>query len=355
MRKWIIFAALSLVLIGMTPSAYAHITGAFGNYLANPNEDATERLKEEMQKAKEEIERLNPQANQLKIEFENKTELIKNKVVYYNSNGIDMYMNVVLQSKNVVDAMANKRIIEKKLVKDLQELEQLYVEYLPIKLVKDSLQGYDKLLKIIQGNLEARDKVLDEVLAGQIKTKSKTMLDRLDQLFPVDPTQWLGLNEKKNTDELSRVLDEIWSTNLGYLLELSEDSQLINNQISTFITQKSHNAPFRFEENRLNSKAKLTYFFRPDHIYIHLNRILYGANVEADLILIGAIKKTNDETISLQIEAGFLNGFPLPAKKIESLKGFELKYSQLNPYSTGFYVEQTNGTIIIQPIEQKGE
>lgn len=319
MRKWIIGGCL-LSLFFVSP-AYAHISGAFGDFLSGiEDESTTEKLKKEIAETKEEIERLAPRVDALEAEYYKKEEMAVTKLKYYNTVGLDTFMTFIMESEGIVHMLASQRIVEKNLEQYLQELNMLYLDYMQVKLTKESLEGHEKLLGIIQSNLAAREALLSQY-------------------------------QNLTSVQLAMLVGSTWEKYVGTPLEerLVSDSMLLNENIKELVTQKTKDSPFRIEESLLNEKAKLTYHIRSDHIYVHFK------NEGADVILIGIITKENENKASLLFEAGFINGVMLSTTILNELKGFEIHYSSLNPASKDFYVEQTNGAIVIHPIEKAME
>jgi hypothetical protein len=318
MRKWIIGGILLSLLF--TSTAYAHVTGSFGDFLVGiKDKNTTKKLKKEIKETKKEIEQLTPKVEKMEVVYHNKLDATKPMIQFYTTIGLDTYMNFMLQSDNIVDALANQRIIEKKLQKDLKNLNQLYVSYMSTKLAKESLQGHADLLKMIEQNLQARKRFLAE-------------------------------RQDLSPEEMADAMVFIWGAKVANIDEyLQEDSELLNDHMKDFVTQKTSGSPYRLKEKLLNEKSKLTYYFRSDHVYVHYQ------NDNADVILIGQIFKIGKDTARLQFEAGFLNGVMISQDLLDNLPGFEIEYQKLNAQSKGFYVEQANGAIVIQPVEQAKE
>jgi hypothetical protein len=318
MRKWMMGGIIFSFLLAST--AYAHVSGTFGNFLGGViNESTTEKLKKEIKQTKKEIEELTPRVDQMEAEFNKKADIAVSKLQFYNTIGLDTYMNFILQSEDIVDVLANQRIVEKKLQEDLQDLNKLYLDYMPVKLAKDSLESHIKLLDMIRANLEARETFFAE-------------------------------NEFSTPAYAANAIAEIWEENAASLDELlQEDSKLLNDNIKQFVTRKTIDSPYRLEEDLFNQESKVTYYFRSDHVYVHFKKN------EADVMLIGQVSKTNENTARLEFEAGFLNGVSIASELLEKLPGFQLDYTNLNPNSKGFFVEQMNGAIMILPEENSAE
>ncbi|AEI43584.1 coiled-coil domain-containing protein [Paenibacillus mucilaginosus] len=343
MSRWSPWRTAACLLAGLlaTTTVYGHVSGVFGDYLAGSHDaGVTQRLLDDLAASKDEMERLTPQLNDLQQEFDRKAEAAQDKLGVYQAVGMDTYLQFMLETGNPVDVLANRRLLEHELEGDLRSLEALYAEYMPVKAVRDSLANHEKLLQVLRGNLEARERTLKEAEAlGPEPPKS--WAERLNI------GEWIGalLTEEKEIDPLTHRLDEIWSAHIGYLLELKEDGERLRENPAAFVTRKTASSPYRLEDRLLNASSPLTYYMFTDHVYVHLVR---GS---ADLLLIGTVQKKEAGTAALGFEAGFLNGFALPEEVVGRLAGFELPYAALHPGGGDFYVEQENGAVVIQPAE----
>ncbi|TDK55946.1 hypothetical protein E2K98_28040 [Bacillus salipaludis] len=319
MAKFIIgLLTFFLVLIAASQTS-AHVLGVFKEFLVGINENTTQQLKNEMQKTKVEIEQLTPQVQEMQKGYAQQQELAADKLMFYNSIGMDAYLNFIFQSNQIEDVLANKTIIQKKIKNDLQDLNDLYYQYMQLKVTKESLEGETQLLGAIQENLNAR----------------KQILDHYGRLSPL---------------QLADKVGQYWDIVRIFLQgDLLYDNRLLSKNLKDFVTQKTATSPYRIEETMLNQKCKVTYFIRSDHIYVH-----YHTDYD-DLILIGVMAMDNQNTASLKIEAGFIDGFMIPNGELKDLKALSINLAVLSKGSKNFYVEQTNGAIEIQKAEDAGE
>ncbi|WP_159882422.1 coiled-coil domain-containing protein [Paenibacillus puerhi] len=334
-----IWAALLLGLM-FAPAVYAHVSGVFGDYLAgSENPGVTERLLADLADSKAEMERLNPQLAGMREDYELKAGALKDKMGLYQAIGMDTYLQFMLEGEDALDLFAGMRLLERELEGDVRQLELLYAEYAPIQAIQDSLSLHGKLLEVIRGNLEARERTMQEAEALGSGPR-RSVADYLSI------GEWIGrlLTEEREIDPLTHRLDEIWTQNIGYLLELREDEERLRQRPNAFITRKTPVSPYTLEDRLLNDASPLTYYFLTDHAYVHLVRN------SADLLLIGTVRK-DGERVALEFEAAFLNGFAVPETVLRRLKGFQLDYARLHPAAGEFIVEQTNGAIVIQPQE----
>ncbi|MDI3327267.1 MAG: hypothetical protein QJR06_01820 [Alicyclobacillaceae bacterium] len=297
-------------------TAYAHVAGAFGDFLAGvTDERTTEKLKIQLAETREEIARLTPEVDRLEANYRPKAADALLKLQFYNTIGLDTYVDFVLQSGDIIDVMANVAFIEKKLESDLRALNQLYLEYMQVKTVRDSLNGHVEVLEMIRRNLVARE-------------------------------QFLAKNRNLSPQEIAGQVANLWDKNVGNVDELlKKDTKMLNRNIMSFVTQKTAESPYRLEESLLNQKSQLSYHIRSDHVYVNYNK------GDADLILIGIVSKKDDRTAAIEFEAGFLNGIAISPELLSKIHGLTIDYNKINPDSKGFYVEQTNGAILIQPAE----
>jgi peptidoglycan hydrolase CwlO-like protein len=319
MDKFIVISlTICLLLIGATQTS-AHPIGMFKEFLIGVDENTTSKLKNEIQNTKTEIEQLKPQVQVLQKEYSHKQDLAVSKLMFYNSIGMDTYLNFIFNSNNIVDVLANEAIIQKKIGSDIQNLNDLYYQFMELKTTKDSLEEQTQLMKAIQDNLNAR----------------KQILDHYGQMSPL---------------ELADKVGQYWDIVRIYLeSDLLYDNQLIFNNLSDFVTQTTPTSPYHIEETKLNEKCKVNYYIRSDHIYIH-----YHTGYD-DLLLIGVLSKNNQHTASLNVEAGFIDGFMIPNSELAGIKAFSINLKLLSNDSKKLYVEQSNGAIVIQKAEDTGD
>ncbi|XXM71420.1 hypothetical protein ACQ0QQ_17215 [Lysinibacillus sphaericus] len=295
----------------ITLPAYAHLTGVFVDMLDG---NSTELIKEQMAETKREIEELRPEVRYREENFKMKMKEFEPTFVFYQTKGMEAYFKTLNLSNSLVELLTFQTLAKKKLDEDFKQLELLYSEYLPLKTSHDTLMSYQELLAVLEGNLKKREKILNEI------------------------------REDPSTKEVSERVSSVWTQNIGYLLELSEDGEAINENIHNIVEKSSKDSSYRLDESRINRFTALDYFIRSDHVYVNLKRN------EADLILIARFIK-KDGKIGLDIEAGFINGFLVPEELLEILKSFSIEYSMLETESEDFYIEQTNGALYIQPVE----
>jgi hypothetical protein len=218
-----------------------------------------------------------------------------------------------------VDVLANQAIIQKKISSDIQNLNDLYDQFMELKATKESLEEQTQLMNAIQDNLNAR----------------KQILDHYGQMSPL---------------ELADKVGQYWDIVRVFLeSDLIYDNNLISKNLLKFVTQTTPTSLYHIEQSKLNEKCKVTYYIRSDHIYIH-----YHTGYD-DLLLIGVLSKINQYTESLHVEAGFIDGFMIPNAELAGVKAFSLNLNLLSKDTKTFYVEQTNGAIVIQKAEDTGD
>ncbi|QED47035.1 hypothetical protein [Cytobacillus dafuensis] len=309
MGKKVLYITLCCMFISLP--VYAHLTGVFVDML---EENSIEILKEQIDETKKEIEDLEPNVQTLEDDFQMKIKEFEPTFIFYQTQGLEAYFKTMGLSTSLIEFFTFQKLAQDKINEDLEQLEAMYTDFLPLKVRHDSLVSYQSLLEVLGENLARREEILNEV------------------------------GNNPSTEEVSEKISEIWTQNIGYLLELPEDGEVIVENIQSLVKRTTSDSAYRIEEKSVNKLTKLNYYIRSDHVYIHLDR------KEAHLILIGRFLK-EDKEISLDIEAGFINGFVIPEELLGILKGFSIDYSLINQDSDDFYFEQTNGALIIQPIE----
>jgi hypothetical protein len=312
---------LPVFLLVAAANSYAHLTGAFAEYLASVHDESTTgKLKQEINSIEAEIGQLIPRMDVLEKEYRLKQSVAVDKLLFYNEQGLDMWASMLQQSSNLVDLLSNQWLMERNLDAYLQELEQLYMDYSRLVMNKDILSRYRELLNMIGRNLALRQPYLDSVKEYTLEEKSNFL----------------------DIDWVSEVEDKL-------VAALEQDKQLVNNAwrewaVVSSGTPVSNAAIYEMKEEWLNERSTLHYFFRSDHIYTALEQP--GANV----ILIGQVLKNGQNEAELQFESGFYNGFAMPAVLLEELKGFQLPYQQLKELqgaTDGSYLQQSSGKLLL--------
>jgi hypothetical protein len=309
MNRKLLFIIICCTFISLP--VYAHLSGVFVDMM---DEDSTELLKEQMSETKREIEELRPEVKSREENFKMKIKEFEPTFVFYQTKGMEAYFKTLNLSNSLVELLTFQTLAKKKLDEDFKQLELLYSEYLPLKVRHNTLMSYQELLEVLGENLRERETILN------------------------------AIGENPSNKEVSEKVSEVWTQNIGYLLELSEDGEAIHENIHNIVEKPSKDSSYRLEENRINRFTALDYFIRSDHVYVNLKR------KEANLILIARFIK-EDKNILLDVEAGFINGFLVPEELLEILKSFSIDYSRIETESEDFYLEQTNGALYIQPVE----
>jgi len=313
-------ALIGLILLLIPTIAYAHVVGAFRDFLVGiSDEQATRRLVEELEDTRLAIENLTPHVERLNAAFNEKQDEQIPMLQFYQSIGPDVFMSFVFDAETIVDVLANLRLVEMKLDEDLAALNRLYREYMQVKSTRDTLASYEQLLVMIESNLKAREAFLEAY--GHL-----------------------------GEEEMAQVAERLWAKEAGILDEiLLEDMERIDRRIRQLNVRQTPRSPFRIEEQLINRYTELDYYIQSDHVYVHHNK------KDVDIILIGMVTRDDPRTASLKFEAGFMNGVRISDLYMNQMLGFVIDYAKLNPSSADFYVEQTNGAIIIMPAEQAGE
>jgi hypothetical protein len=314
----ILVVGMGLLLTSAT--AYAHVAGAFKTFLWGANQDTFEQLKQELNQSKEQMAQLSTKVDQQKKDYDQKADKAVSLIQFYRSIGLDAYFKYITGSGDFVDVLANRRMLAAKMEEDLKGIDDLYLAYMSLKTAENSLQGYEQLLHIIEGNLDARNRLM-------------------------------GSNPGLSPADLGKIAFSKWNANLADLVaSLKADSDLLNRHLNDLVTRKSAQSPYRIEESLFNKQAKLTYFFRSDHVYVHYLK------EDTDVLLIGEVNKIGPKIASLQFEAGYLNGIEIQDQYLSfQLPGLKIDCGQLEPDSKAFYAEQVDGAIVLQPAEDAVE
>ncbi|UCZ54085.1 hypothetical protein LGQ02_04700 [Bacillus shivajii] len=320
MRK-VIISGVVLLFIGLAvinPKTSAHVAGVFHDFLLGIGEGTEEELKRELEETRQEIERLEPQVEQLKSEYDVQEDEAVAQLTFYQSIGLDTYMNFILQSEEFIDVLANQRIVEKHLDEFLTDLNDLYLMYRQLEVMEASLRGHEELLKIISGNLKGRQKFMEE---------HEHLQDRPGMLARAVHYQWSFRTER-----------------FGTLLE--RDHFLVKDELDSLI--KNVGAYYVIEEEDFNERTHVDYLFRSDHVYIH------HQTEDAHVVLV-ALFINEDGQVKLDLEAGFIDGMAIGQDILEELFTIEFAFSEIDGEPESFHVEHLNGSIQIHPIYQSEE
>ncbi|OMF37589.1 hypothetical protein BK133_05940 [Paenibacillus sp. FSL H8-0548] len=321
MYKRLTAILLSVILLVAGTTVYAHLTGAFAEYLASVyDESTTDKLKQEIDSIGIEIEALLPRIDEMEDEYRLKQTIAVDKLLFYNEQGLDMWVGMLQQSSNVVDLLGNQWLMERNLAAYLNELEQLHTDLTQLVVTKDVLSSYQQLLDTIDRNLAMRQPYLDSVQDYSLEEKSNFL----------------------DIDWVSEVEDKL-------VAALDQDKQLVNEswrEWAALVSNKSasNTAAYEWTEEWLNERSVLHYFFRSDHIYTVFEQP--GAHV----ILIGQLLKNDENHAELQFESGFYNGFLMPDVLFEELHGLQLPYSeikQLQGATDASYLQQSSGKLLL--------
>ncbi len=309
MHRWLISSVIVVFLA--VSVVYADLPQNFEDFLLKLDEDAEDQLYAEMERTKAEIEKLLPQIEKLEAEYKEQEEKAVANLLFYQLIGLDTLFQFVIQSENLVDVLANIRLIEKKLEEDLESLEVFYFNYMLRKVAKESLDRNQSELAMIERNLAARERFLAE--HGHL-----------------------------SSEEMLQVLHSFWQEEVESPLKqaIDADSKTLNEQLSKRLVQVSSNT-YHLEEASWNKESELSYYFDPAHIYVHYSQ------GETDVILIGIMHRESGQENRMLFEGGFVNGMYIPLEWIIDWKGLHFDFSAL--HSNGdFFVELRNQMLIIQ-------
>lgn len=302
-----------LILFAFTMPTYAHLTGAFAEFLAVVYDQNTmSKLQQQMAETKEEIEQLTPVILQAEEKFTDNQAIAIDQLQFFSEVGLDTTLALIEQGNDIVDVLGSKWIIEYKIEQYLDELNALYLQYKQLRDQQEIMQGHTELLTAIEKNMAARD-------------------------------AYLQAAEGLDLETIANYLDIDWTSEVEYNLieDLKKDQQLIDIQLSNWVQSTASGNTML--ESWLNERSNARYYFRNDHIYIE-----YKVNAE-HVLLLGQVLQHN-KTAQLILEAGFYNGFFLPDELLNELQGFSISIDAISDYTQieNPYIVQQNGALQIQ-------
>ncbi|QGG57363.1 hypothetical protein [Paenibacillus sp. B01] len=309
-----VLAVLASLLVGT--AAYAHLTGAFAEYLAVVyDESTTDKLREDLETARREIAKLEPELDARRKTFLENRDAAVPKLLFYQDRGLDLSLELLRGAGSVTDLLGSRWLLQRQIELELDRLDELYRSYLQVGLTRQSLQSRQELLAMIESNLALRQPFLDSV--GE-----------------------LGL------EEIANYLDIDWVSEVEEPLKaaLLADAGTVAESWREWLAESPLDGSLELAAGWLNERSGLSYYFRADHLYAVYEQ--EGANV----ILIGQLLQNERGDAQLMLEAGFYNGFAVPDKALEELKGFELPYAELRRLPGAgeqAYLQQAEGRIVV--------
>jgi len=309
-KKMLVFM---LVCCLVALPAYAHLTGAFANFLAIVYDEQTiEQLQEEMANTKREIEALTPVVEKAEQAFRADQEMSIEQLQFYSEVGLDTWLALMQQGTDIVDILGSQWFMSTKIDTYLRDLNALYLQYKQLVLQKESLEGHEHLLQAIEKNLQARQAFLDE-------------------------------NAGLELEVIANYLDIDWTAEVEehIIADLQADADAVNKQLLDWL-EVTEELPFALSEDWLNERSDARYYFRSDHVYIE-----YELEYAHVLVLGQVLQNEQGTGVKLVIEAGFYNGFFLPEELLVELPSFEIDYDQLQTVDliVNPYIIQKNGRL----------
>ena len=305
--------ALALVCCLVAVPAYAHLTGAFADFLAIVYDEQTiEQLREEMANTKLEIEALTPVVEKAEQAFRADQEVSIEQLQFYSDVGLDTWLALMQQGTDIVDILGSQWFMSTKIDTYLFDLNALYLQYKQLVLQKESLEGHEYLLQAIEKNLQARQMFLDE-------------------------------NAGLELEVIANYLDIDWTAEVEehIIADLQADADAVSKQLLEWLAV-TEELPFSLSEDWLNDRSNARYYFRSDHVYIE-----YELEYAHVLVLGQVLQNEQGTGAKLVIEAGFYNGFFLPEELLVELPSFEIDYEQLQTMEpiVNPYIIQKNGRL----------
>ncbi|MDN3438721.1 hypothetical protein QMA04_11495 [Planococcus sp. APC 3900] len=300
-----------LIAFSFMLPVYGHLSGAFADFLAIVHDRSTlDQLTGEMEETRRQIEELQPEVDDLEVRFKDQQHTAVEQLQLYADSGLDVWLSMMQDGDDAADLLGSQWLMERGINSYLEGLNGLYLQYQQLNAQKESLEGHEELLSVIEFNLQARD-------------------------------QYLSDNAGLPLEQIANYLDIDWVSEVEYPLidELKRDRQLIDSRLEDWFGSSQENL---LEEAWLNKQSELRYFFRKDHIYVE-----YKIE-EGHVILLGQLLQDQDgKSAGLVFEAGFYNGFYLPEELLEELDGFRIDYSaagKLNGTEHPYFT-QKDGTL----------
>lgn len=313
----LLIATAGAVLLMSRGGAYAHLTGAFADYLATIHEEeTTAKLTAELERTREELAALAPQAEAQEKRFREAQREAALRLRAYADLGATTWGQLLLQPQDPVDWLGALWLAQRNAEAYVGSLDRLYAEYSDLLTTQASLAGHRQLLAAIERNLQARGHFLAENAGVEI--------ERLANYLDID---WMSEAEAQ------------------LLQSLSEDEAAVRLGLASWArpwTDSEGRVTWRLDEAWLNERSKLRYMFRSDHIYIVFEK------KDIHVILIGQMVFSGQD-YRLRLEAGFFNGFLMPDTLTQELSGFTLDAA-----SPGFPEAQAAGGGAAQVAEDSG-
>ena len=303
-----------LLLVGAVAlPAYAHLTGAFANFLAIVYDDSTiSKLHQEMDQTREEIEKLEPQVKQAETVFKEDQQVAVEQLQFYSEKGLDTWLALMQQGSDIVDIMGSQWVMEQKILTYAEELNELYVQYEQLLSSQNTLKGHEQLLQAIEKNLQAREDYLAETAGLELEV-------------------------------IANYLDIDWTAEVeeSIIADFQKDADTIEENLISWVSE-SPSGSFHLSEEWLNERSNARYYFRNDHIYVE-----YELEYAHVLILGQVLQNEKGTAAEFTIEAGFYNGFFLPEELLIELPGFSINYETLKTIDgiTNPYIIQRDGNL----------
>lgn len=307
-KKGIIGCLLAMLV---AVPAYAHLTGAFANFLAIVYDDSTiSKLQEDMEKTRVEIEMLKPQIRAAEEGFRVDQAAATEQLQFYSEVGLDTWLTLMQDGTDIVDLMGSQWLMSRKIDGYLDELNELYRQYQQLLSSQRTLEGHEELLYAIEKNLLARQAFLEE-------------------------------NAGLELEVIANYLDIDWTAEVEahIIADFQRDKDLIAAELLDWVEERPAHPHF-LSEAWLNEESNARYYFRNDHVYVE-----YELEYAHVLVLGQVLQNEAGDVAQLVMEAGFYNGFFLPEELLVELPGFVIDYEKLKEIDdvTEPYIIQSNG------------
>ncbi|PGK51378.1 hypothetical protein CN918_26670 [Priestia megaterium] len=324
MRKRIIvgICVISVSFIFCIRPVSAHLVGAFQAFLSGvQDKDSEKELLKTMEKTKGQHEILKKKTKEKQAVFEKEQEKMLKTLTFYDTIAIDSYSSLLFNNENMVDILANEKIMKHKLSIDISQLEKLYTQYSEVNEALASVKGYASLLQAIKEN----------------KAKKQYLLDVY------------GSVTLYNDKQFASVLQAIWNQDMNKIDEyLKRDGNVLSDSLTNWIKENEKERQNYIGYEQINKKTKLTYLIQKDHVYI-----TYKQGSGHVILISQFIQQSKSKPLyTLEIEAGYFNGYPLSLDIVKRLnEQFVFSYEKLQTAKQQrWIVQQVSNGLVFQPI-----
>src|SRR5690606_31507669 len=146
-----------LIAFSFMLPVYGHLSGAFADFLAIVHDRSTlDQLTGEMEETRRQIEELQPEVDDLEVRFKDQQHTAVEQLQLYADSGLDVWLSMMQDGDDAADLLGSQWLMERGINSYLEGLNGLYLQYQQLNAQKESLEGHEELLSVIEFNLQAR-------------------------------------------------------------------------------------------------------------------------------------------------------------------------------------------------------